>query len=145
MEFQTMHRRFCDTNFDRFINIFEIIFINLSQNNVYMCISDQKISSYPSRLGLFPCVRTTPGGTSVRRTCSTMTSRRRARDGVDATVNTSACFTFVHPYFISQQSVKVLSAMPKILCACTVFFCWWINYGRNSRNGKHATTAQFVF
>ena len=129
MEFQTMHRRVCDTNFDRFINIFEIIFINLSQNNVYMYtkISDQKISSYPSRLGLFPRVRTTPGGTSVlslwsvRRTCSTMTSRRR--DGVDATVNTSACFTYVHPYFISQQSVKVLSAMPKILCACTVFFC----------------------
>ena len=30
------------------INIFEIIFTNLSQNNVYMYISDQKISRVPS-------------------------------------------------------------------------------------------------
>ena len=26
-----------------------------------------------------------------------------------------------------------------------IFFCWWINYGRNPQNGKHATTAQFYF
>ena len=63
---QTIHLRFCDTNCARFVhycglivNIFEIIFTNLSRNNVY--ISDPKISRVPSRPGLFPYVQTALG------------------------------------------------------------------------------------
>ena len=73
------------------INIFEIIFTNLSRNNVYMYISNQKISRVPSServhwfyLHVHVC---------ARHTCN----------------------------FIFQQSVRILSAMPKVLCACNVF------------------------
>ena len=73
------------------INIFEF---NPSQNNVYMYISDQKVSRVPFRLGLFPYVQSAAGVCpSDGRTWSTVTSQR---DGVDSTMNACTGFTYVY-------------------------------------------------
>ena len=37
-------------------------------------------------------------------------------------VNACVGFTYVHANFIFQQSIRILSAMPKILCACNNYF-----------------------
>ena len=78
--------------------------------------------------GLFSVFPDRAGGPSVRRTWSTMTLRQ---DGVDATAN--ACTGFylcAHAQriwnFNFQQSVKIFTATPNILCACNICFCWWI-------------------
>ena len=55
-------------------------------------------------------------------------------------------FTYEHVVNATLFSIRMLSAMPKILCACNnylKFWINWINYGWNSWNGKHATTTQF--